>query len=156
MHSKTNAPSTLLIAILLPLAVGSFASLLSNPMSGSVMQQPPASPPAFLFPIVWSILYTLMGISSYLIYVSDSAGKYQALFIYALQLFFNFFWSILFFRFELYLPAFFWLLILILLIAVMIYLFYQIRPLAAYLQIPYLLWCLFAAYLNYQVYLLNK
>ena len=81
--------------------------------------------------------------------------KSRALSVYALQLFFNFFWSILFFRFSWYLPAFFWLAAMIVLILIMIFLFFQIKPLAAYLQIPYLFWCLFAAYLNFGVYWLN-
>lgn len=96
-----------------------------------------------------------MGISSYIIYSSDDAGKTEALRVYALQLFFNFFWSILFFGQSRYLFAFIWLIALIVLIVVMIVRFYKISPAAAYLQIPYLLWCLFAAYLNYAIYQLN-
>lgn len=96
-----------------------------------------------------------MGISSYIIYSSDHPGKKKALATYALQLVFNFFWSIIFFGSSQYLFAFIWLIALIILIVIMIYQFYQISPLAAYLQITYLLWCLFAAYLNYTIYMLN-
>lgn len=153
---KVKDKSTLIIAILIPIAVGTLSSLFSGNMSiYSRINRPPLSPPGALFPIVWTILYVLMGISSYLIYESDSPYKGKALTIYGAQLFFNFFWSIIFFGFSQYLLAFLWLLALIALIIIMIYTFYQISPLSAYLQIPYLLWCLFAAYLNFMIYKLN-
>ncbi len=151
---KKPFENELFIAILIPLAVGALSSLLSGGMD-AVMVMPSFAPPGFLFPIVWTILYVLMGVSSYIIYRSNEPGSGRALFVYALQLCFNFFWSIIFFGFSLYLFAFVWLLILIALIIVMIYLFNQISPLAAYLQIPYLFWCVFAAVLNYAVYVLN-
>ena len=145
-----------IISILIPVAVGSISALISRiPGRYAGMQQPPFSPPAIVFPIVWTALYILMGISAYMISRSEDARKSRALSVYALQLFFNFFWSILFFRFSWYLPAFFWLAAMIVLILIMIFLFFQIKPLAAYLQIPYLFWCLFAAYLNFGVYWLN-
>lgn len=148
--------SSLLIAILIPLAVGSLSALLSGGMNSyAVLNKPALSPPAILFPIVWSILYVLMGISSYIIAASDSPDKKKALSVYWLQLLFNFFWSIFFFRFSLYLFSFVWLLAMIALIIIMIYRFYKISPIAAYLQIPYLIWCIFAAYLNFMVYQLN-
>ena len=153
---KTKNKETLIISILIPLAVGAVSSLLSGTMMNNrSFTQPSFSPPSFLVPSVWTILYILMGISSYLIYISDSPLKSLALLVYAIQLFFNFFWSILFFRFSLYGIAFLWLLALIGLIVIMIYSFAKVRPIAAYLQIPYLLWCLFAAYLNYTIYTLN-
>lgn len=148
--------SSLLIAILIPLAVGTLSALLSGGMNSyAVLNKPALSPPAILFPIVWSILYVLMGISSYIIAASDSPDKKKALSVYWLQLLFNFFWSIFFFRFSLYLFSFVWLLAMIALIIIMIYRFYKISPIAAYLQIPYLIWCIFAAYLNFMVYQLN-
>lgn len=153
---KIKNKSALIIAILIPIAAGTLSALFSKNMAVySTLNKPPLSPPGFIFPIVWLILYVLMGISSYIIYEAKSPYKNKALKAYAIQLFFNFFWSILFFGFSLYLPAFLWLLALIALITIMIYLFYQISPLAAYLQIPYLLWCIFAAYLNFMIYLLN-
>lgn len=152
---KIKNLSDFIIAVLIPLAVGAVSALFSGSMSYAVLNKPSLSPPSYLFPIVWTILYILMGISSYIIYSSDDAGKRKALAVYALQLIFNFFWSIFFFGFSEYLFAFIWLIALIILIAVMIYQFYKISPLAAYLQIPYLLWCLFAAYLNYTIYVLN-
>ena len=146
--------NSLFIAILIPLAVGALSSILSGGMD-KAMVMPSFAPPGWLFPVVWTILYVLMGISSYMIYQSNDSGHTKALFVYGLQLFFNFFWSIIFFGFSAYLFAFVWLLIMILLIILMIYLFNQISPVAAYLQIPYLAWCIFAAVLNYAVYQLN-
>lgn len=146
--------NSLFVAILIPLAVGALSSLLSGGMDTS-MVMPSFAPPGWLFPIVWTILYVLMGISSYIIYQSSDTRRSRALFVYGLQLFFNFFWSIIFFGFSAYLFAFVWLLIMIALIILMIYLFNQISPVAAYLQIPYLAWCIFAAVLNYAVYKLN-
>ncbi|HJA71338.1 MAG TPA: tryptophan-rich sensory protein [Candidatus Lachnoclostridium stercoravium] len=146
----------MIISLLIPVAVGSISALISRiPGRYAGMQQPPFSPPAIVFPIVWTALYILMGISAYMISRSEDARKSRALSVYALQLFFNFFWSILFFRFSWYLPAFFWLAAMIILILIMIFRFFQIKPLAAYLQILYLFWCLFAAYLNFGVYWLN-
>jgi len=152
---KIKNKSTLIISILIPILVGTLSSLFSGNMSTSMFNKPSFSPPSFLFPIVWTILYILMGISSYIIYSSDNQDKRKALKIYAVQLFFNFFWSILFFGFSQFLLAFVWLITLIIIIIMMIYQFYIIEPLAAYLQIPYLLWCLFAAYLNFMIYRLN-
>lgn len=154
--NNTQNKSTLVISILIPIAVGYLSALLSgNMVSYSSLSKPPLSPPAVVFPIIWTLLYILMGISSYTIYRSDHAGKSEALKTYFLQLFFNFCWSILFFGLKQYLFAFLWLLVLILLICMMIRQFYKISPAAAYLQIPYLLWCLFAAYLNFMIYVLN-
>lgn len=153
---KIKNKSALIIAILIPIAVGTLSALFSGRTSlYSTINKPPLSPPGLIFPIVWFILYILMGISSYIIYESDSPEKIEALNTYALQLFFNFWWSIIFFRFSLFLFAFLWLLALIFLISVMIYQFYRINRLSSYLQIPYLLWCLFAAYLNFMIYRLN-
>lgn len=75
--------------------------------------------------------------------------------MYRLQLFFNFFWSIIFFRWSLYRASFLWLAVMIIIIILMIKQFRKISPLAAFLQIPYLVWCLFAAYLNLMIYILN-
>ena len=148
--------SALIIFILIPLAAGSLSALLSgNSAAYLALNKPPLSPPSFLFPIVWTILYILMGISSYIIYESETPEKNKALRLYFIQLFFNFFWSIFFFGFSMYFFAFLWLLVLIILIVLMIYQFHKISPVAAYLQIPYLIWCLFAAYLNFMIYQLN-
>lgn len=148
--------SSFIIAVLIPAAVGTLSALFSgNKTEYAGLNKPPLSPPGFIFPIVWTILYLLMGISSYMVDESDSLNKGKALRIYAVQLFFNFFWSIFFFGFSQYFLAFLWLLVLIILIIKMIRRFYSINPLSAYLQIPYLLWCIFAAYLNFMIYRLN-
>ena len=113
----------MIISILIPVAVGSISALISRiPGRYAGIQQPPFSPPAIVFPIVWTALYILMGISAYMISRSEDARKSRALSVYALQLFFNFFWSILFFRFSWYLPAFFWLAAMSVLILIMIFL----------------------------------
>ena len=153
---KIKDKSSLIIAILIPIAVGILSALFSGNMQiYSSINKPALSPPGILFPIVWTILYILMGISSYIIYKSNDPKKESALRTYALQLFFNFYWSIIFFRFNLYFTAFVWLLVLIFLIIKMIRQFYRIKQIAAYIQIPYLLWCLFAAYLNFMIFRLN-
>ena len=153
---KTKNDTTLIIAILIPIATGVLSAFFSGNMSlYSTLNKPALSPPAILFPIVWIILYTLMGLSSCIIYESNSTYKKKALQLYIIQLAVNFFWSILFFRFSLYLVAFLWLLGLIVLVGMMIYYFYLINKPAAYIQIPYLLWCVFAAYLNFMIFLKN-
>ncbi len=119
-------------------------------------QQPPLSPPALLFPIVWTILYALMGIGAAQVYRAPASNaRSRALLVYLLQLAFNFFWSILFFNLQNYALAFFWLLGLWILILWMIFAFFKVDKLAAWLQIPYLLWVTFAAYLNFGVWMLN-
>ena len=148
---------SLIICISIPLAVGSLSAFLTkDAMNYSEIIKPGFAPPAFIFPIVWTILYILMGISSYIICSSDSPMKQSALNWYAIQLLFNFIWSLIFFNLQNYLFAFIWLIALIICICIMIIKFYKISPTAAYLQIPYLLWCMFAAYLNFNIYLLNK
>ena len=146
----------LIISILIPLLVGGLSAILSsNGMEAyKLLDKPSLSPPGIVFPIVWTILFILMGISSYLIYNERNNNK--ALTLYVVQLIVNFFWSIIFFDLELRLLAFFVIIALIILVALMIKEFYKINKTSAYLQIPYLLWLLFAAYLNYSVYLLNR
>lgn len=116
---------------------------------------PKLAPPSILFPIVWTILFILMGISAYIIYESNSEQKQSALTIYGIQLLVNFIWPILFFNLELYLFSFVWIILLWLLIILMINSFKKISSVAAYLQIPYLLWVTFASYLNFMIYYIN-
>lgn len=146
-----------LIAILIPITVGMFSALFSGnaSMTYEMMNKPPLSPPGEVFPIVWTILYLLMGLSSYLVYQTKKPFRENGLLCYIIQLAFNFFWSIWFFQFELYLFSFIWLLVMICFVFCMIIRFYKVVPLAGLLQIPYLLWCFFAAYLNWKIYLLN-
>ena len=147
----------LIIAIAIPLAVGGLAALItrnSMDMYDSVTK-PPLAPPAILFPIAWGVLYVLMGISSYIIYNSNSALKSGALLIYAVSLVVNFMWPILFFNMQAFLASFLWLVLLWALVLLTILQYRKISPLAAYLQIPYLLWLTFAGYLNFMIYILN-
>jgi tryptophan-rich sensory protein len=152
---KSKSKSNLVLSILIPLAVGALSSLLSGKRAYAVLNKPSLSPPAYLFPLVWTILYVWMGISSYLIASSRDPQKEKAIRTYKIQLFFNFFWSILFFGMSSYFLSFLWLLLLLAFILLMLYRFYKIEPLAAYLQIPYFLWCVFAAYLNFMIYRMN-
>ena len=147
----------LLLHIAVPFLVGGISSLLtrSSMAKYQTLNQPPFAPPSFLFPIVWTTLFLLMGISTYLLAQQDERKTTPAYRIYALQLLLNFIWPIIFFRLEAYLFAFMELLILIIIIWRMIVIFKRIYPLAGNLQIPYLLWTLFAAYLNFAIYLLN-
>lgn len=146
----------LLICIIIPLFLGSLVGFITAPYNDyNSFIKPSFSPPAIVFPIVWTILYTLMGISSYLIVQSDDSLKNEALFVYGIQLLINLFWSILFFVFDLYLLSFIWILVLIGFVVLMIKKFYDINKLSAYLQIPYLIWLIFAAILNFSIYILN-
>ena len=168
----------LLISVLLPLAVGGLSALLTKDsmMAFSSLEQPPLSPPGWLFPVVWTILYILMGVASYLALIAipetasgpsgagtatsggmalDDSATYPAIRAYTAQLVFNFGWSLIFFNLEWYLLAFFWLVILWILILVTIVRFYRLSPLAGLLMVPYLAWVTFAGYLNLGVWWLN-
>lgn len=118
---------------------------------------PPLSPPGWLFPVVWTILYALMGIAAYLVYVraKDTGKRNSVLIFYGLQLAVNFLWSIVFFRLQMFWLAAAVLILLILLLIVTMWKFYQISKPAAVLLLPYLLWALFAAYLNIAIAVLN-
>ncbi len=146
----------LITCLAIPLAVGSLASLLTRDSREAFesLTKPALAPPGWLFPVVWTILYLLMGIASYLVLVSKKPND-KALNVYGIQLIFNFFWSLIFFNLKLYLPAFIWLVLLWLLILKTTSLFYQITKTAGYLLLPYLLWVTFAGYLNLSIYLLN-
>ena len=121
------------------------------------LNRPPLSPPGWLFPIVWTILYILMGVSSYLIIQSgaEEEAVNSALSVYVYQLIVNFLWSTFFFNFGWYLFSFIWLVLLWVLVLIMIVRFYNISRLAGILQIPYLIWVTFAGYLNLGIWLLN-
>lgn len=156
-----NKYKTYFVGILIPVAVGIVSSLLvqENFLLYEELTRPPLSPPKYIFPIVWTILYVLMGISSARIYLCETSERSdikQALTLYGVQLVFNFLWPIAFFNFEALLFAFIWLMIMWVIIILMIIKFYTIDKTAAYLQIPYLLWTTFAAYLNFGFYLLNR
>lgn len=147
----------LLVYLAIPLGVGALAGILTKDsmMQFSLLNRPPLSPPGGLFPVVWTVLFLLMGYASYLVSRSDSVQKRPALILYAIQLIVNFFWSIFFFNFEWYLFSFFWLVLLWVLILLTIRAFWRISPTAAILLIPYLLWVTFAGYLNLAIWLIN-
>ena len=143
----------------IPLLIGALAGFLT---SGDVKEftatarQPFFAPPGWVFPVVWTILYALMGFSAYIIENTSSPRKSRALTIYYIQLFFNFVWSFIFFSANNYLFAFVWIIILWVLIIATILEFKMIKSRAAYVLIPYLIWVTFAAVLNFSIYLLNR
>ena len=141
------------------LLVGGISSLLS--MKGmevynvSVMK-PLLTPPGWVFAVVWSILYALMGVSSAIVWLSNkSSAQNRGLNLYIAQLIVNFFWSLIFFNAQAFGFAFLWLILLLVLVLWMSWEFYKVKPIAGYLQIPYIIWLLFAAYLNFAVWQLN-
>lgn len=148
---------TLIGNLIIPLAVGAIAGFFTRNAMDSYqeLQQPPLAPPSVLFPIVWTTLFILMGISAYLVSVVGDGGRYTLPKLYWVQLVVNFLWPFIFFNLGMYLVAFLWLILLIALVIAMIAKFYQISHAAAYLQIPYLLWLVFAGYLNLGILLLN-
>lgn len=146
------------ICLAVPLAVGGLATLLSGGMdSYKIMNQPPLSPPGWIFPIVWTILYLLMGWASYRVLVSNAPreDRKKALTFYGIQLFLNFLWPLVFFGLGWYWAAFIVLLALWVMIYLTMHLFGLIDDTAENLLIPYLLWVTFAGYLNLGVALLN-
>lgn len=153
-----NIPwKNLITAVAIPLAVGGLSAWIT--MDGmkafEAVNQPPLTPPMWLFPVVWSILFVLMGIASYLV-VMQKGEDTKALTLYTVQLIFNFFWSIWFFNLGWYLFAFLWLVALWILILATTVAFYRISKPAAWLMLPYLVWVVFAGYLNLGVWWLNR
>ena len=148
-----------IISALIALAVGGLSALLS--MDGmaaynSSVVKPPLTPPGWVFGVVWPILYALMGISAARIWLSkDSEAKSKGLNLYVAQLIVNFFWSLIFFNAQAFGFAFFWLLLLWALVLLMILQFNKVDKKAALLQIPYLIWLTFAAYLSFGVWIMN-
>ena len=144
----------LIISVVIPLILGALVGFISGSSSGyKNMITPSFAPPGILFPIVWSILYIIMGISDYL--VKEKLNTDKSLNIYNIQLIVNLLWSFIFFSFKLYLLAFLWIILLIGLVIKMIIKYYKISKISAYLQIPYLLWIIFASILCFFIYLLN-
>lgn len=153
MNVKKIQWKPLLISFLISFGVEVVSGLLTM---GSMekyekLYKPPFSLPGWAFPVVWTILFFFMGLSAYLVYVSDSSQKEQALIIYGIQLLVNLVWSVLFFDLEAYLFAFAWLILLWYLIYKMAKRFYAINPLAGKLMYVYLLWVTFAGYLNLMI-----
>ncbi len=160
MNMKTKPWKSYVFWILLAEGVGLLSGLLTrNSMEfyGQSVAKPPLSPPGILFPIVWTVLYALMGIGAARVaQTPKSEERSNALLLFLLQLVFNFLWSTIFFTYQAFGAALIWLLALWVLIILMILAFRKVDPLAAKLQIPYLAWVTFAAYLNAGVWLLNR
>ena len=142
--------------IVIPIALGGLVGLIiSQFMDYNTLQKPPLSPPGFIFGIVWSILYLLMGIAyGILVYKGKSDAEVSK--IYLTQLSVNLIWPILFFVFKLRLFSSIWIIILLILVISMVIKFYKKDKIIGYSQIPYLLWIMFATYLNIGVYILNE
>ncbi|MBO5366691.1 MAG: tryptophan-rich sensory protein [Peptococcaceae bacterium] len=147
------------VFIVLTEAVGALSGFLTRDGTKTYeafAAKPALTPPGAVFPVVWSVLYALMGIGAARIWRSPaSAMRKQSIILFAAQLAVNFVWSLLFFNAKVYGFAFIWLALLWILIVLMIRAFYQVDKTAAYLQIPYLLWVTFAGYLNFMVWQLN-
>ena len=158
MQSKTKP---YVYSIVLTLAVGGLSALLTSENMNiyEKVKMPPLSPPSWLFPVVWTILYVLMAVSFARVYIKRKNSprmRRNAIGIYALNLIFNFLWSIFFFNCGAYLFSFIWLLALWIIILIMFLNFYRTDTAAGILLIPYILWVTFAGYLNLAIYVLNK
>ncbi len=156
---KKSAWKTYVFWILLSETVGALSGLLSREgmqIYDATAIKPPFTPPMWVFPVVWSILFALMGIGAARIWLAqDSPARSRGLNLFVAQLIVNFFWSLIFFNLQAYGVALVWLILLFVLVAWMMLVFYQVDPTAAYLQIPYLLWLAFAGVLTAFVYVLN-
>ena len=146
---------TYITFILIPLAVGGLAAFLTrgNMDVFDTVTKPPLTPPAIVFPIVWSILYVLMGIGAARVYLKNPNSS--AISVFGINLFFNFFWSIIFFNMRAFCFAFVWLLALLAIVIAMTVKFYREDKVAGLLQIPYCIWLLIAGYLNLFICLAN-
>ena len=142
----------LIFCIIITFFIGSFFSLFTSSAMYENLNKSIAVP-KMAFPVVWSILYLLMSISLYLIIQKSKNNK--AIQLYFTQLIFNSLWTLIFFGFKLYFLSFIWILILIIMIVIMIYEFYHFSKIASFINIPYLLWVIFASYLNLTILLLN-
>jgi tryptophan-rich sensory protein len=147
------------IGIVIAEAVGALSGWISRNgmrLYSETVIKPPLTPPMWLFPVVWGILYALMGIGAARIWLAEeSPARQRGLNLFVAQLIVNFFWSLIFFNLQAFGFAFLWLVLLWILVMLMIFTFYRTDPLAAWLQVPYLIWLTFAAYLTAAVWLLN-
>ncbi len=150
----------LVVSIGLPLAVGAFAGMYTSaavPEWYASLNRPSFNPPGWVFGPVWTVLYILMGVSLFLVWKSEPGqARNVAMGVFFVQLALNFAWSFIFFYSKMIGPALIEIIVMWITIVIMLVLFYKIRPLAAYLNIPYLLWVSFATALNASYYLLNR
>lgn len=154
---KKFSLTDLLIFIVSAELTGALSALLSGSFSGfyTGLSRPPFSPPPAVFPVVWAVLYALMGISAYLVWRADTIASRRAIGVYVIQLAISFFWSIIFFRFHLLNLAAVWAVLLLAAVSLMTYLFFGVNKKAGALQLPYLIWCIFASYLAIGISILN-
>lgn len=149
----------LIISILLAQGIGLLSGFLSMtaPSAYENFNKPSFSPPGWVFPVVWTILFFLMAVAAYRIWLKGKSGEdvRKALILYGIQLFLNFLWSIIFFRFRLYAIAFLELLLLLVFILLTTFEFFKIDKISGYLMIPYIVWVSFAGVLNYAIWMLN-
>ncbi len=144
-----------ILYIITPLIGGSIVGLIINKsIDYNYLVNSPLSPPSYLFPVVWSILYTLTGIAYY-IYRKNNNDDYLTIKLYYIQLIFNYLWSIIFFILKLRILAVIWIIMLTIIIVYLMIRFYKEERISFYLFIPYILWVLFATYLNIGVVILN-
>lgn len=143
----------LILCILIPNIFGLIGYLLGGPNDFNNIIKPSFTPPGYIFPIVWSILFTLMGISLYLI--SENKVTKSSYLIFIVNLIVNSLWTMFFFNFKWYLFSFIWILFLIGIVIIMIINFYKYSKISAIIQIPYLIWLVFAGIITYNVYILN-
>ena len=158
MNVNNRKLRTYVISIAIPLAVGTLSAFLTRDGVDALegIQQSALTPPGVVFPIVWTILYALMGVSLARIWLApESVERIRGLSLFLFQLIFNFFWSIFFFNMRAFGFSLLWILALWVLIGLMILSFYKTDKLAAWLQVPYFLWVTFATYLTWQVWRLN-
>lgn len=157
---KANQMMKLVASILLPLAVGGIAGIFTAeaiPGWYATLNQPSFNPPNWVFGPVWTTLYTIMGISLFLIWKRDSSiQRNQAILIFLVQLFLNFCWSFFFFYFKMIGIALIDIIALWIMIILMLVHFYKLKPVAAYINIPYLMWVTFATALNLAYFFLNR
>ena len=143
----------------LALLVGGLSSVITQGEmeAFSALRQPPLSPPGWVFPVAWTMLYLLMGVGMAIVWrSSDGEARRRAVTLWGIQLAANFLWPLLFFLWQLRLFSLVWLVVLLILVAKMTSEFEKSSVNAARMQIPYLLWLLFAAYLNLGVWILNR
>ena len=143
--------------IAIPLLIGGLSSLITmgNMQLFDSINKPPLAPPKWLFPVVWTILYIMMGIASYFLYKADSEEGREALVLYGIQLFFNFWWSIIFFNLKAYWFAAIWLFTMWIIILILLIKSKKIDVRSFWLLLPYFLWTTFAFYLNVGIAILN-
>ncbi len=146
-----------IVSVLISLGIGGLSAFLTKDSMPiySAINRPALSPPPELFPIVWTVLFVLMGIAAGIIWCSNGRQIDSALLFYGAQLVFNFCWTLIFFNFRAYLAAFIWLCLLLVLIGITMIKFFRIKKTAGWLLLPYFAWVCFAGYLNFMIWQLN-